>query len=277
MKRLALLGSPVDQALSPALHRAAYAELGLPWTYEAIDLQPDQLGPFLAELDSTWAGFSLTMPLKQTVVDLLDETSATVRTTGTANTIVVTDAGRLRGENTDLHGMLQALADTGMTAVTDVTVLGAGATASTALAAAHRLGCRTATVVTRDLLRSRKLQTAAERIGINIRLRPWTQAAQHLDAGLVIAAVPPHAADSLAVSWPGPWPTLMDVTYRPWPSRLARTAARLGSRVIGGLPMLIHQAAEQCALQTGRKDSVHSAMCRAAEGAAIMDVDPLVE
>lgn len=71
MKRLALLGSPVDAALSPVLHRAAYAAMGLPWTYHAIECRSQDLPRFLASLGEGWGGFSLTMPLKRTVLPLL--------------------------------------------------------------------------------------------------------------------------------------------------------------------------------------------------------------
>ncbi|MEU9288750.1 hypothetical protein AB0D57_29735 [Streptomyces sp. NPDC048275] len=70
MTRLALLGSPVDGALSPVLHQAAYTAMGLPWTCHQCS--PPDLPRFLGTLDGSWRGFSLTMPLKRTVVPLLD-------------------------------------------------------------------------------------------------------------------------------------------------------------------------------------------------------------
>lgn len=252
MTRLALLGSPVDGALSPVLHRAAYAAMGLPWTYHAIECQPQDLARFLDSLDGSWRGFSLTMPLKRTVVPLLDEASETVSRIGAANTIVVTPSGRLVGENTDLYGMVQALREAGVTTVSAVTVLGAGATACTALAAARELGCDQAVVVARDTGRARCLLGApAERIGITATIAAWAAADRYLAADLVVSALPPQAADALAPLWTRGAGTLMDVTYRPWPSRFARAAQESGRRVVGGLPMLVHQAARQVVLQTG--------------------------
>ena len=61
--RAAVLGSPVAHSLSPLLHRAAYAALGLDWTYDAVQVSPETLRLFLQSLDSTWAGVSLTLPL----------------------------------------------------------------------------------------------------------------------------------------------------------------------------------------------------------------------
>lgn len=155
------------------------------------------------------------------------------------------------GENTDVDGMLQALLDAGITRVESACVLGAGATAATALAALHTLDCREPTVIARDMVRTRELTGSAERIGTGVRFRPWAEASRYLTASLVVSALPPGAADPLAASWSAAGNTLLDVVYRPWPTPLALAAIRAGSTVIGGLPMLIHQAARQVELQTG--------------------------
>lgn len=265
-RRAAVLGSPIAHSLSPVLHRAAYAALGLDWTYRAIDCTSDRLAAFLASLDDSWAGLSLTMPLKRTAVPLLDEVSATVTATGTANTVTVR-GGRYLGENTDVDGMLQALLDAGVTRAESACVLGAGATAATTLAVLHTLGCHEATVIARDPARTHELAQAAERIGIGVRIRPWAETDQHLQAGLVVSALPPDAADPLAPLWPTTGNPLLDVVYRPWPTPLARAARRAGSTVIGGLPMLVHQAARQVELQTGRTPAPLPAMRAAAEHA----------
>ncbi|MEU9337913.1 shikimate dehydrogenase [Streptomyces sp. NPDC048290] len=267
-RQLAVLGSPVGNALSPVLHRAAYTALGLDWTYRAIDCTPAELPVFLACMDETWAGLSLTMPLKRTAVHLLDDVSATVRATGTANTVTIRD-GRLHGENTDTHGMLQALREAGITRAESACVLGAGATAATALAVLHCLGCREATVIARDTAQASDLELAAERIGIALNIRPWAEATRHLQAHLVVSALPPGAADPLAPVWPPAANTLLDVVYRPWPTALAQAARRTGATVIGGLPMLLHQAARQVELQTGHSPAPLPAM-RAAAGHALL-------
>ncbi|MGA5819930.1 shikimate dehydrogenase [Kitasatospora sp. NPDC094028] len=268
-KQLAILGSPIGQALSPVLHRAAYQALGLDWTYHAIDCTPEQLPDLLAGLDDTWAGLSLTMPLKRTVVPLLHEVSDTVRATGTANTITIRD-GRLLGENTDAAGMLQALREAGITEVRSACLLGAGATAATALAVLHTLGCTEVTALARDTSRTHELARAATRIGIRLRVRPLDEAGHHLAADLVVSALPPGASDPLAALWPAEGlGALLDVVYRPWPTRLANTAQRAGHIVIGGLPMLVHQAARQVELQTGHQAPL--AVMRQAAALALLE------
>ncbi|MFJ8388596.1 shikimate dehydrogenase [Streptomyces sp. NPDC094438] len=268
MQQLAVLGSPIGQALSPVLHRAAYRVLGLDWTYRAIDCTPDQLEQFLAGMDEGWAGLSLTMPLKRAAVPLLDEVSPLVHATGTANT-VIRRGRRLLGENTDVDGMVQALRDAGVSRAKSACVLGAGATAATALAALHLLGCTAVTVIARDLGRTGELTRAADRIGVTLHLRPWADAVRHLEADLVVSALPPGAADPLAPLWPAA-ATLLDVVYRPWPTPIARAAQEAGSTVVGGLPMLLHQAARQVELQTGRTPAPLDAMRRAAEQALVV-------
>ena len=70
LRRCAVLGSPIEHSLSPALHAAAYASLGLNWIYERVEVDPKQLAPFVDSLDASWRGLSLTMPLKEAVLEL---------------------------------------------------------------------------------------------------------------------------------------------------------------------------------------------------------------
>ncbi len=70
VRRCAVLGSPIEHSLSPAIHAAAYAHLGLDWTYERHEVVADGLAAFVAGLDESWRGLSCTMPLKEAVVRL---------------------------------------------------------------------------------------------------------------------------------------------------------------------------------------------------------------
>lgn len=110
VRRAAVLGKPISHSLSPALHRAAYRALGLDWTYDAIELDAAGLPAFVAGLDATWAGLSLTMPCKTAVIPLLDSISELAGLVGTVNTVLPRH-GRLVGENTDIYGMVQAICE----------------------------------------------------------------------------------------------------------------------------------------------------------------------
>ncbi|WP_420906898.1 shikimate dehydrogenase family protein, partial [Streptomyces prasinus] len=139
-RRAAVLGSPIAHSLSPVLHRTAYAELGLEsWTYDRFDVDETALPGFFEKLGPEWAGLSLTMPLKRVVVPLLDEVSETAASVEAVNTVVFAEDGRKTGDNTDIPGMVAALREHGIDKVDTAAILGAGATASSALAALSRI------------------------------------------------------------------------------------------------------------------------------------------
>ena len=144
--KAAVLGSPIAHSLSPVLHRAAYRALGLDdWSYEAIDCDETGLPALLAGCGPDWAGLSLTMPLKRTVLPMLDAVDPLTRDVGAANTVVF-NGGLRYGYNTDVPGMITALTEAGMKGpAATVLILGGGATACSALAAVRGLGATAAT------------------------------------------------------------------------------------------------------------------------------------
>jgi shikimate dehydrogenase len=265
-RRAAVLGSPIAHSLSPVLHRAAYAALGLDWTYDAVECDEAQLPAFVSALDESWAGLSLTMPLKRAILPLLDDVSETARLTGSANTVLV-EGDRKRGDNTDVHGIVAALREAGIDRVRNVTVLGAGATAASALAAARDLGARDAYVVARSQERAAAALAAGDSIGLFVDFVPWPGTDAAWATELVVSTLPANAGDVLATRtvWPR---ALLDVVYAGWPSVLGRAATAAGVTVVGGLPMLVHQAARQVELMTGRPAPLEA--MRAAGEAALL-------
>lgn len=252
MPRAAVLGSPIAHSLSPLLHRAAYAALGLEgWTYGAIECDEIGLPALLSGLGEEWAGLSLTMPLKRAVLPLADEVSDLAQQIGAANTLLLR-AGRRIADNTDAGGMADALREAGCGSPASAVVLGAGGTACAALAALRELGLREVAVAVRDPARARDLEAAAERLGVEAAVFPW-QSAQHAGwVDLLVSTVPATAADAVARIPLGPATTVFDVIYDPWPTPLATRAERDGRRVVGGLDLLLHQAARQVELMTGQ-------------------------
>lgn len=267
--KAAVLGSPVRHSLSPVLHRAAYTALGLAgWTYEAIDCDAARLAEQLRDCGPDWAGLSLTMPLKQAVLPLLDSAEPLVTQVAGANTVVFTDGAR-RGFNTDVPGIMMALTAAGAELARPAVILGAGATARAALAALHGLGAREATVAVRDPARAAGMSAAAGRLGMTITLRPLTEPG--VPRGyLLISTVPVGAADTVAqrLSRSGPAPAaVLDVVYHPWPTRLAVAAGQSGAIVIGGFEMLLYQAAGQVELMTD-----HAAPTAAMRAAGLAEI-----
>ncbi|MFF8693298.1 shikimate dehydrogenase [Streptomyces sp. NPDC015144] len=266
--RAAVLGSPIAHSLSPVLHRAAYAELGLThWTYDRFEMVEDGLAAFMAGLDPTWAGLSLTMPLKRAVIPLLDSVSATAASVEAVNTVVLTEDGRRTGDNTDIPGMVAALRERGVEKVESAAVLGAGATASSALAALSKICAGPVTAYVRSPERAREMRGWGERLGVDVRTADWAEAGRALSAPLVVATTPAGTTDSLAAAVPERPGTLFDVLYDPWPTRLAADWAARGGAVVGGLDLLVHQAVLQVEQMTGRAPAPLPAMRLAGEAA----------
>ena len=249
--RAAVLGRPVVHSLSPALHNAAYEALGLPWRYAAIDCGVAELPAVLAAAGPDWAGFSCTMPLKRAALDLAAAAGERAVRAGAANTLLPLGSGSWRADNTDVAGILAALAEHDVSP-SSVALLGAGGTASAALVALRELGVASCVVLVRDPARTGQLGLTAERAGMRIDVRRLDLVDVIHSIDLIISTLPPGAADPLA-AWP--WPrgvTLLDVVYEPWPTALAEAIGRSGGRSIGGHLMLLHQAAEQVRLMTNR-------------------------
>lgn len=256
MKRAAVLGSPIAHSLSPVLHTAGYVELGLAdrWHYGRHECDERGLAVFLDGCDASWAGLSLTMPLKRAVLSLADEVEDTAIAVGGANTIIF-DRGRRVAHNTDVAGITAALREAGVPRVRTATVLGAGATAASALAAVRELGATepgAVTVLARSLGRADELIEAAERMSAKVDLALLADIGDYLDVDLVVSTVPAGAADAWAPVVAASGAAVLDVIYAPWPTVLGAAAAAAGSVVVGGFPMLLHQAAAQLTLMTGR-------------------------
>jgi len=186
------------------------------------------------------------MPLKQAVLPLLDSVSDLARDVAAANTVLLRD-GRRHGENTDVHGIVAALASAGISSVSHAVVLGGGATARSALAALAQLGCTSPTLV----VRSEPVDTlaAAARLGVTPAVSYDLDLA---GCDLLVSTLPAGAADRFA-PYVRDVPALLDVVYDPWPTALA---AACGGVVVSGASMLLHQAAEQVRLMTGSKPPV---------------------
>lgn len=239
-----MLGSPVAHSLSPLLHAAAYEAQGLDWCYERHEVTAAGLPDFLDRLGPEWRGLSLTMPLKEAVLPLLTTVAPLAAQVAAANTVLL-QGGERYGENTDVHGIVAALAEAGVRTVDRAVVLGGGATARSALAALAQLGCAEPVLVVRSPPTS--TLAAADRLGVRPRVVAWTPEVLR-GCDLLVSTLPSGAADALAPSVVDV-PALLDVVYDPWPTALA--AAARGT-VVAGSAMLLHQAAAQVALMTGQ-------------------------
>jgi shikimate dehydrogenase len=263
--RAAVLGRPVTHSLSPVLHRAAYAALGLTdWTYDALDVGAEDLPVLLAGLGPEWRGFSVTMPCKQAAVDVADVVEPLPRLLHAANTLVRTDAG-WRAENTDVSGIGMALQLAGVEDVSTAAIVGAGGTATAAAVALSSLGAEHVEVVVRNPARAVAVRRVLDTLGVPMTVSPLRDAV--LDAPVVVSTVPVDAQpDVLALPWRA-GQTVLDVLYANWPTPLARRVTDVGGTVAGGLDVLFWQATLQVELMTGQPAPIEA--MRAALDAAV--------
>ncbi|GAA4372566.1 shikimate dehydrogenase family protein [Paeniglutamicibacter cryotolerans] len=264
--RAAVFGQPIAHSRSPQLHRAAYAALGVPLEYSAIEGGAADARALAAMLRTgeAWRGASVTMPLKDALVAHVDSVSERVARLGALNTIVVSHPGGpgtpavLRGENTDVEGIIRALADAGLARADRVAVLGAGNTATAATEALLLMGATRVDYIVRSAGRAADTLALAAVLGLEAEAIDAAAGATRLrEYDAIISTLPPHAADGLVDALgmaPGaivPGAALLDVAYDPWPSAIARAWQDAGGSVANGLSMLLHQAIEQVKLFTG--------------------------
>lgn len=247
--RVGLLGWPVAHSVSPPMHNAAFAALGLDWRYDRLPVPPEDLDATLTRLVAAgWRGFNVTIPHKQAVLrhQLMSVLSPAARTIGAGNTLVVRADGSLHGDNTDWCGFLDDLrAHEVEISGAACVVLGTGGSARAVRYALEQAGAAQVTPV------SRTPGNDPETVGYADLRRLVERAA------LVVNCTP-------LGMWPAversPWPegvpipphlVVVDLVYNPPRTRLMRQAEDAGARGINGLGMLVRQGARSFAAWTG--------------------------
>lgn len=254
--KCAVLGDPIGHSLSPTLHQAAYAELGMSdWSYTSTRVQAGGLAKYVADLGgdwppSKWRGLSVTMPLKREAFELARSVSPRARLVGAVNTLVRSSHGWV-GDNTDLPGAVAAIRERvgdGFSC-SHGAVLGAGATAASTGLALAELGA------SRITLLARNPGAAGETIEMISRhwskpvvsVLPLDSAVDGVDA--VVSTVPAKAQTPELIDRWASTPVVFDVVYDPWPSPLLSVAPGVA---VSGLDLLVHQAVLQFEIFTGR-------------------------
>ncbi|MDO8645841.1 MAG: shikimate dehydrogenase [Candidatus Planktophila sp.] len=249
MIKAAVLGSPISHSLSPLLHTIAYTELGLESEYVRIDVKSGELGSFLESCGPTWSGFSLTMPLKEEVLDFASNVSPLASRILSANTLVQNPLQVWSASTTDVSGFTHALSAHGRDATGDVLVIGGGATARAAVSACDGVSTRISVMV-RSLSRVKEISNCVE--FSDLEFVEWGDTNLFEVADLIISTVPEGVSDSLIKNFPSkPAGIFFDVLYYPWPTMALKTWNALGGQVVDGLDLLIHQAIDQVAIFSG--------------------------
>lgn len=261
--RVGLIGWPVEHSLSPAMHNAAFAELGLDWCYDLLPTPENAVATQLERVRRGYQGANVTVPHKLSVIQHLDRVDQAAQAIGAVNTISV-QSGELVGYNTDAPGFMAALAAAGFAAAgRQALILGAGGAACAVATALAQAGC----AVTIHNRRPQQAVVLARRLGPQ---------ADGLPPGARLDDVQPSRFDLLVNAtpvgmWPAidacPWPddlplaahwTVYDLIYNPTRTRLLARAEDVGATTIGGLEMLIHQGALAFTLWTGRPAPVET-------------------
>jgi len=269
-KLAGIFGYPVAHSLSPAIHNAAFATLGLNWVFLPLPVTPPELPHALRGFRALgFHGASVTVPHKKAVMPLLDEITDEARAMGAVN-VIARDGNRLIGDNTDWQGFLVPLREIGFDpAGQHCAVLGAGGAARAVVYALARSGVASVTVFNRTASRAadliRDLQALFPRV--TLRARP-PDAVEELISMVDCDCTLLVNATSVGM-WPEtercPWPECIpmpggaivyDLVYNPLRTRLLQRAEEAGCRTIAGLGMLVHQGAAAFKLWTDREPPV---------------------
>lgn len=264
-----IVGWPVEHSLSPAIHNAAFAALGLDWVYVPLPVAPADVERALAGLGRLgFAGANVTMPHKMAAADVASTLSADAERLHAVNTLVVY-GGDLHGHNTDAPGFERFLREDAAfdPAGRSALILGAGGVARACALALARGGAASIDVAARDPARAEAAFTGVV-AGFGTRLRGVAFAdAVGVRADLVVNATPLGARGDPPPTPPGaPGMLVVDLLTHPFVTELQTSARARGATAFGGLGLLLHQAALSFELWTGQKPPLE-VMSAAALGA----------
>ncbi len=249
-KLIAIIGNPVQHSLSPLIHNSAFQNQGLNFIYVAIDLANENLSKAVEGLSALgFSGINVTIPYKEAVVPYMDHLSDVAHTIGAVNTIVCKD-GALYGDNTDVAGFLSPIQEFEIKR-TPMTILGAGGAAR---AAAYGLlsafDPQPLTIVARRVNQAQKIASDLREISHQVEVKDFESATPAIQKSrLIVNSTPVGMHPNVDET---PWrqchdfssdQIIYDLVYRPKNTQFLQQAKLQGATIIGGLEMLIQQAA----------------------------------
>lgn len=265
MIKLAITGYPLAHSLSPAIHRAALADVGLEGDYVLLEAPPEELEEKVNHLkENGFRGFNVTIPHKVAVMNFLDEIDPFAQQVGAVNTVVISPDRKLSGYNTDVYGFTQAIPEDIRTNLQGrkAAVIGSGGAARAVIAGLTDIGVSEITIHARSVEKAQELADNCHKSGIcSPNVAELAENADLSDVAIVVNTTPvgmqgkfegvsPLAVQSLA-SLP-PNALVYDIVYKPAETKLLELAKKRGLAVLNGLDMLVLQGAKGFELWTGK-------------------------
>jgi shikimate dehydrogenase len=262
-----VIGWPVSHSLSPRMHNAAYAALGLDWAYLPLPVPPERVGDAVRGLVALgFTGANVTVPHKQAVIPFMDELTPIASAIGAVNTIVIRPDGSLLGDGTDCAGFmadLRAQMANGRWQTGTVLVIGAGGAARAVVYALAEAGASIA-IVNRTLDHAQglcqTLATALPDVAGRLSAHPFPNSLTDLaaEADLIVNTTSLGLHEGDPIPWDATLPfrpgqVVYDLIYNR-PTELLALARSQGAIALGGLGMLVHQGARSAALWTGEDE-----------------------
>jgi shikimate dehydrogenase len=252
-KIVGVIGDPVKHSLSPQMHNAAFASLGLDYVYVPFHIRPDDLCAAIKGFKAiNIVGINVTIPHKQSVMPFLDVTSREAELIGAVNTLTFKEGG-IYGDNTDVPGFMRAIRETGLDVSQggSAVVLGAGGAARAIVVALALAGLRSIVIANRTVSKALALATdLSEKTGVSLSVLglddarlPNAVATSQLIVNTTSASMDVSHPLLINPDWLEPQSIVYDVVYTPSETRLLQVAAERGCQSIGGLGMLLYQGA----------------------------------
>ncbi len=243
----AVLGFPISHSLSPLLHAEIFKALGLTGTYISHEVRSGELASFLDAYEDAYSYLSLTMPLKEEALQLGFPVEPNALMAYSANTLIKGISG-WQLSSTDGVGFGRALSHAGISKISKVLILGAGATARSIAQNIDEIAS-SIVVLGRSHSREKSFTELVKRS--DFEFRSWSNQIDLTEFDLVINTTPAGAADILAERVDSSANTFFDVLYSPWPTVLGKRWSDAGGQVISGVELLLYQGLEQVHRVTG--------------------------
>lgn len=248
-----IIGNPVEHSLSPAMHNAAYQELGVNFVY--VVFKVEELAEAVKGIRALGIrGTSVTIPHKVKIIPLLDEVDKTAREIGAVNT-VVNNNGKLAGYNTDSEGAIRALKEVTQLKEKKVVLFGAGGAARAIAFGLKNEGAQIL-ILDRTVDRAQRLANTvgADYAGLDKLER--IKSAEIIINSTSVGMTPQVGEAIVSKKHLHKGQNVFDIVYNPQETKLIYEAKQAGCEIVYGYKMLLYQAVRQFELFTGKSSPV---------------------